>query len=172
MWKHSVFRCENIKSSLVHVNFKWKEKTGKFYVRGLSYLWDVIRGRKFILKTQRISVKNFISQQSIHLSIYVHIYLILFVSTYFTHSLTHLSISMSVCFILVASEHDSSLNFSLNYIICKDRYYFCFINGILLIYQRNNDLTKITNRLTNTETSVDFAYELEITPYVSWTFYL
>ena len=38
---------------------------------------------------------------------------------------------------------------------------FCYLNAIWLIYSRNNDETKITDRLNHIEAPIDFTYELE-----------
>ena len=47
------------------------------------------------------------------------------------------------------------------FITPKDSYYFCYIDHILLIYSRNNDSRKITDRLNNIEPSIDFSDEVE-----------
>ena len=47
------------------------------------------------------------------------------------------------------------------FIIRKDSNYFRYIDDISYIYPRNNDFTKITDRLNNVEPSINFTYKQE-----------
>ena len=46
-------------------------------------------------------------------------------------------------------------------IILNDSYHFHYIDDILFIYPRNNDLTNITDRLNSIEPTIDLTYEPE-----------
>ena len=48
------------------------------------------------------------------------------------------------------------------FIIPKDSRYFCHVDDILFIYPRNNDLTKITDKLNKIECTIDFNYNTSL----------